>query len=324
MLRPTTNGWAVAAAVLAIGAGACNRPAQDDPAARDQTAPGTAAPATDARRAEAPAAGVDAETSPAWITTKIQAQYFVNPEIKPWNIDVTTTSDGVVTLRGEVDSADDRAEAIRIARGTDGVSRVEDHLRVQGEREAAATTGSPDRPGSASIESPDVWVTSKIQAKYFTDADVKGLDIDVTTREGVVTLTGQVDSQAEKRQAVALARNTDGVREVQDQLQVRSEPAADAAGTAGREAADEGREAGRDAGAAVNDVWITTKIQSKYFLDTDVKGHEINVDTRDGVVTLNGTVASDAQKQTAEAIARETQGVARVENRLAVSAAREQ
>ena len=50
-------------------------------------------------------------------------------------------NNGVVTLAGEVDSADDKAEAVRIARATEGVSKVEDHLRVKGEK--AAGEGAP-------------------------------------------------------------------------------------------------------------------------------------------------------------------------------------
>jgi osmotically-inducible protein OsmY len=71
--------------------------------------------------------------SPAWITTKIHAQYFLAPEIKPWNIDVTTSSGGIVELRGELDDPEARAEAVRIAGATEGVTRVEDHLRVRGQ-----------------------------------------------------------------------------------------------------------------------------------------------------------------------------------------------
>ena len=311
--------WAGVAAVAVLFGAGCNR---TEPAGNEAAQPVQ----EDARPVEAPrvSATEPGEATPAWITTKIQAQYFVNPEIKPWNIDVTTTSDGVVTLRGEVDAADDRTEAVRIARATEGVTRVEDRLRIKGET-AAATTGTAERGEERVIESPDAWVTSKIQAKYFTDPDVKGLDIDVTTRDGVVTLAGTVEGQAERRQAVAIARNTDGVREVQDQLQLRGGAEADsAAGTAGREAAAEGREAGREAATAVDDTWITTKIQAKYFLDPEVKGHEVNVDTQNGVVTLKGSVASEAQKQAAEAIARETQGVTRVDNQLTVAAARPQ
>jgi hyperosmotically inducible protein len=60
------------------------------------------------------------------------------------------------------------------------------------------------------------------------------------------------------------------------------------------------------------------KVQSQYFLDPEIKGHQIDVDTNNGVVMLKGTVASDALKQQAERIARDTEGVARVVNQLTV------
>src|SRR5690606_38962525 len=66
------------------------------------------------------------------------------------------------------------------------------------------------------------------------------------------------------------------------------------------------------------DEWITMKIQSKYFLDTDVKGRQINVETVEGVVTLKGTVTTDAEKSLAESIAKDTEGVTRVVNQLTV------
>jgi osmotically-inducible protein OsmY len=61
-------------------------------------------------------------------------------------------------------------------------------------------------------------------------------------------------------------------------------------------------------------------VQSQFFLDSDIKGSDINVDTRDGVVTLKGSVETDAEKQMAETIARETEGVTRVVNDLSVTA----
>jgi osmotically-inducible protein OsmY len=245
--------------------------------------------------------------SPGWITTKIQAQYFVDPEIKPWNIDVTTSSDGVVTLRGEVDSVGDRDEAIRIARDTEGVTRVDDRLRVEGDPrpDAAARTAQ-----AGDTEQPDPWLTATIQAKYFLDADVKGRRIDVDTRDGVVTLTGEVEDEAERRQAIAIARNTEGVRSITDQLRIATTDAAPARATQARDRAPD---------TVLDDTWITTKIQSKLFIDQDVKGRDIDVDTRRGVVTLSGTVDSAAEKQTAEAIAKETDGVSRVINRLTLA-----
>jgi osmotically-inducible protein OsmY len=255
-----------------------------------------------------PVARVDSN-SPASITTKIQAQYFADPDVKPWNIDVTTTSGGHVTLRGEVASAEIRDAAVRIARDTDGVTDVENLLRLR--QESVATSGrelpvkAADVPDDR-LERPDMWITTKVQAKYFIDDEVRARNIDVDTRGGVVTLRGTVDSYAIRRQAVALARNTEGVREVRDELQVDPSVANDQAqGVAGE----------------INDAWIATKIQSKYFLDTDVKGRTIDVSVADGVVTLTGTVESDVQRKTAEQIAGETDGVTEVRNDLKVQAA---
>ena len=253
-----------------------------------------------------------ADRSPSWIATKIQAQYFTSPDIKPWNIDVTVRPTGVVELRGEVDEASDRTEAVRIARATEGVVRVDDHLRVRGEAPSDADAGVPVVEG---IDN-DAWLTAKIQSKYFLDDDVKGLDVDVTTMDGVVTLRGTVDSAYERRQAVALARSTEGVQEVRDELKVAAEASAQPAGDT---TAAKGT-SGDNVAAAVEDGWITTKIQAQYFMDPDVKGHQIDVDTRNGTVTLSGTVSSDARKQVAEEIARETDGVTRVVNRLTVDA----
>jgi osmotically-inducible protein OsmY len=253
-----------------------------------------------------------APLSAAWITTKIQAAYFVTPRLKPWNIDVTTRSGGVVELSGRVDDQAAKDEAIRIAREIEGVARVEDRLRVE---QAANREGTP--PVARGEESPaggednflsDTWLTAKVQSKYYLDDDIRGRAIDVTTEDGVTTLKGTVRNAQEHRRAVALARSTDGVRDVRDQLAVVDDTKARPSESTSAPPTLE----------PIEDAWITTKIQSQYFLDPSVKGHEINVDTQRGVVTLTGTVASEELKKVAETIARETNGTVRVVNQLTV------
>ena len=247
----------------------------------------------------------DDPSMPSMITAKIQAQYFIDPDVKARKIDVTTVAGGVVTLEGTVDSAAAEAEALRIARATDGVTRVENRLRVESappraEERRSATDSEPAQA--------DGWLTTKIEAKYFLDPDVRGRNIDVETRDGMVTLTGVVGTEAERRQAVALARSTDGTREVTDKLEV--DPALDPNARQVRSVANLDRPDG----------WITMKIQAQYFLDNDVKGHEIDVDTTKGIVTLTGVVDNAQQRQEAELIAKETQGVSQVVNRIKVEA----
>ncbi|MEO6212911.1 MAG: BON domain-containing protein, partial [Vicinamibacterales bacterium] len=66
-----------------------------------------------------------------------------------------------------------------------------------------------DRPASSVVK--DGWITTQIEAKYFADTLVKGRNIDVDTTNGVVTLTGDVTSQAERQRAVSQAKAVDGV-----------------------------------------------------------------------------------------------------------------
>jgi hyperosmotically inducible protein len=74
----------------------------------------------------------------------------------------------------------------------------------------------------------------------------------------------------------------------------------------------------RGATAAMNDAWITTQIHAKFFLDPDIKGRNINVDTTGGVVTLRGEVHSGAEHDQALAKAKATDGVTRVVDQLVV------
>jgi osmotically-inducible protein OsmY len=296
-----------------------------DRARDDRTRTTTGQQAQEQRREE------DHEINAGWVTTQINARYFANREVSPWSVDVTTTSDGVVTLSGTVGSEEARQEAVRIARETDGVRRVDDRLRIERDDQRGVATTGADRPDAERRDDrqrdsdqpiADAWITTKIQSRYYLDQDIRGRSIDVQTTDGVVTLSGEVRSEAEKRQAVALARNTDGVRDVRETLRVAGvadEPRA----TTGAERRDDARpgpgDQARRAGEAVDDGWITTKIQSQYFLEQQVRGRDLNVETNNGVVTLRGQVESEEARRLAETIARETDGVRRVVNELTVA-----
>ena len=66
----------------------------------------------------------------------------------------------------------------------------------------------------------DTTITTRVKTSMLNDPAVGGMKIDVDTYKGVVTLSGRVKSQAEHDQALALARQVDGVTEVKDALQV--------------------------------------------------------------------------------------------------------
>lgn len=60
----------------------------------------------------------------------------------------------------------------------------------------------------------DTWITTKVKSSLLADSDVSGLDIDVETVNGVVTLSGQVDQQMQIDEATRIAREIQGVTDV--------------------------------------------------------------------------------------------------------------
>ena len=60
----------------------------------------------------------------------------------------------------------------------------------------------------------DTWITTKVKASLLADEDVAGLEVDVETVNGVVTLRGDVSSQAQIDEAKRIASGIEGVREV--------------------------------------------------------------------------------------------------------------
>ena len=174
----------------------------------------------------------------------------------------------------------------------------------------------------------DAWITTQIHAKFFLDPDIKGRDINVDTTAGVVTLRGEVHSPAEHNQALAKAKATDGVKNVVDKLVVTpgdrpitAEIRDKAAASLPRDkeqAKAQARTAADRVGKEISDTWITTQVEAMYFLDREVKGMQISVTTKGGVVTLAGTVDSDTARQKALADARSIEGVTQVVDKLAV------
>lgn len=67
-----------------------------------------------------------------------------------------------------------------------------------------------------------------------------------------------------------------------------------------------------EAGEAVSDTWITTKVKSALLVDDSTPGMDINVETKDGVVSLSGTVATEAEREMAITKAKQIQGVREV------------
>jgi hyperosmotically inducible periplasmic protein len=119
----------------------------------------------------------------------------------------------------------------------------------------------------------------------------------------VVTLSGEVANAAAKTRAVEIARGTDGVANVVDNIRVTATPAAMPSVDA----------------SVVTDPAITAALKAKFVADDMVRALQIDVDTREGVVTLTGKVKSQVEKDRAMTLARETNGVKNVVDRLTIA-----
>jgi hyperosmotically inducible protein len=140
----------------------------------------------------------------------------------------------------------------------------------------------------------DSWITAKTKIALYADGRVKGTQVSVDTKNGVVHLRGKVDSDEAKQAAAEIAKGVEHAKSVQNDLQVVS-PAA-------RKAVD------------ANDKDIAKVVASRMSKDAQLK--KVDVRTDGGVVTLTGEVASITAAARASEKARNVPGVKSVKNEL--------
>ena len=161
----------------------------------------------------------------------------------------------------------------------------------------------------------DSWITLKVHSQFIPEDALSDSDIDVDTKSGVVTLNGTVASEAGRTKAIAIAKATDGVNAVTDNLKVT--PAASAR-AAGEKAGEKTREVAGTSGKAVTDGWLKSKIASQFVTEDLLDKSDIDIDVSKGAVELNGAVRTMEAKNKATAIVKGTDGVKSVQNNLKI------
>src|SRR5580700_4913468 len=122
------------------------------------------------------------------ITAKVKAALIDDPATKARQINVDTFR-GTVQLNGFVDSVDEKAAATRVAHSVNGVQNVRNNLSV----------GHTDRAAGEVVD--DSVITTKVKAALVAEPATKARDITVITREGIVQLSGFVESPTERATA---------------------------------------------------------------------------------------------------------------------------
>jgi len=142
------------------------------------------------------------------ITAIVKSKLAVDNETSSADINVDTKG-GVVTLTGVVATQANKEQAERIARNTEGVTRVINNITVEMDGEHAGA--------GAGMSTSDLAILSKIKTRYIAE-DVTGAKVEV--RDGVVTLTGNVENAQTKARAESIAGATSGVKSVNNMIEV--------------------------------------------------------------------------------------------------------
>lgn len=156
----------------------------------------------------------------------------------------------------------------------------------------------------------DAWLDGKIETSYTLNRYLNPFAIDTEVKNGVVTLSGEVESEIDKELAEEIAKGTEGVTEVNNELKVVS---------GSREAKQQASAKDRDFGDFVDDATITARVKYALIANGSTEGLSIDVDTMNREVTLSGEVDSAQQKQLAERIAENVDGVDGVKSELKVA-----
>ena len=162
----------------------------------------------------------------AWIDGKAEATLLFNGNLDSFDIN-TDVKDGNVVLTGKVENSVDKKLAEELVTNIDGVTSVDNKLTVVADNDMhkEMSDDMEDTVDEGTSELTDAKIATVIKTRLLMDTDISGFDIDVDVEDGVVMLTGEVDSDAERDLAVEIAKNASDVKDVESDLRVVTETA---------------------------------------------------------------------------------------------------
>jgi osmotically-inducible protein OsmY len=144
----------------------------------------------------------------------------------------------------------------------------------------------------------------KVKGALFFNRNVSAVNTEVDVTDGVVTLKGQADSQAQKDLTGEYAKSIDGVKGVNNQMNI----------------AEAVNKTERSKDNKIDDASITAQVKMAFFTHHSTSAFKTGVATSNGVVTLTGDATSGAAKDMAAKVAGDINGVTSVVNNMNVVA----
>lgn len=190
------------------------------------------------------------------MTRAIETAFLIDDAVSSHQIDVSA-EDGIVTLSGTVDNLLAEERAVESAQSVKGVRSVIERLEVK------------------PVFRPDAEIHQDAQAALLEDPATDSYEVDVAVEAGVVTLTGTVQSYAERMLSARVVKGVRGVREVANDIKVEYK---------------------HDRSDSEIEADVERRMQADLWLNDDF----ITVTVQDGDVTLNGSVGSAFERRRAE------------------------
>ncbi len=200
----------------------------------------------------------------------------------------TESTDGAVTLTGSVAKASDKSLAEDTVASLPGVKSVNNQLLVKGEQPA---------------EHSDTWIGLKVRTALLFHRNVSATGTTVNVTNGIVTLTGQASSLAEKELTTEYAKDVENVKAVKNQMTIANIPASQDA----------------TLGDKIDDASITAEVKSALLSHHSTSALHTSVSTTDGIVTLSGIAKNDAEKSLVTKLATDINGVNSVINNMTIA-----
>ncbi|MBF0230950.1 MAG: BON domain-containing protein [Desulfamplus sp.] len=213
------------------------------------------------------------------------------------NDDIQVKSyDGVVTLTGTVSEESSKSLAEETVVSLNGVKSVENKLEIKGK--------APDAYS-------DAWLITKVKTTLFFHRNVNAMATEVLSENGIITLRGDADSEAQKSLTAEYAKDVDGVKNIKNEITVLNPMMKKSEKNIGQTLSAMSE--------AIDDASITALVKTALLYHRSTSAIKTTVETKDGVVTLGGIAGNAAEKDLVSKFANDVHGVKDVVNNMQVT-----
>jgi len=197
------------------------------------------------------------------------------------------SKDGAVTLTGIVSEEFHKSLAYETVAGLPGVKSVDNRLELKGAPPAANS---------------DAWLSAKVKATLLFHRSVNASKTEVYVKDGIVTLAGEAENQAQKELTTEYAKDVEGVKDVKNKMTVSK---------------TSNKTVDRVIGN-IDDASITAQAKMSLLLHRSTSARNTRVVTNNGVVTLEGVAENAAEKDLVTKLVKDIDGVKSVNNQMTI------